>query len=74
NNIIKLKDNVDATKASKLDIAENIKNIQLVEVEGAQLARSIESTDVSLIPGNYAYASGLDLLMYTYLRTFPFQV
>ena len=60
NNIIKLKDNVDATKASKLDIAENIKNIQLVEVEGAQLARSIESTDVSLIPGNYAYASGLD--------------
>lgn len=60
NNIIKLKDNVDATKASKLDIAENIKNIQLVEVEGAQLARSIESTDASLIPGNYAYASSLD--------------
>lgn len=60
NNIIKLKDGVDATKASKLDIAENTKNIQLVEVEGAQLARSIESTDASLVPGNYAYASGLD--------------
>lgn len=60
NNIIKLKDDVDATKASKLDIAENTKNIELVEVEGAQLARSIESTDASLVPGNYAYASGLD--------------
>ena len=60
NNIIKLKDDVDATKASKLDIAENPKNIQLVEVEGAQLARSLESTDASLIPGNYAYASNID--------------
>lgn len=60
NHIIKLKDEVDATKASKLDIAENTKNIQLVEVEGAQLARSLESTDVALIPGNYAYAANLD--------------
>ncbi|WP_294372579.1 MetQ/NlpA family ABC transporter substrate-binding protein [uncultured Clostridium sp.] len=60
NNIIKLKDEVDPAKASKLDIAENTKNIELVEVEGAQLARSIESTDASLVPGNYAYASGLD--------------
>lgn len=60
NNIIKLKDDVDATKASKLDIAENTKNIELVEVEGAQLARTLESTDVALIPGNYAYAANLD--------------
>lgn len=36
---------MDATKASKLDIAENPKNIQFVEVEGAQLARTLESTD-----------------------------
>ena len=60
NNIIKLKDDVNPTKASKLDIAENTKKIELVEVEGAQLARSIESTDASLVPGNYAYASSLD--------------
>lgn len=60
NNIIKLKDGADPTKASKLDIAENPKNIQLVEVEGAQLARTLESTDVALIPGNYAYAANLD--------------
>lgn len=60
NNVIKLKDGVDATKASKLDIAENPKNIQFVEVEGAQLARTLESTDVALIPGNYAYAANLD--------------
>ena len=45
---------------SKLDIAENTKNIELVEVEGAQLARTLESTDVALIPGNYAYAANLD--------------
>ncbi|WP_294407195.1 MetQ/NlpA family ABC transporter substrate-binding protein [uncultured Clostridium sp.] len=60
NNVITLKDGVDPTKASKLDIAENPKNIQLVEVEGAQLARTLESTDVALIPGNYAYAASLD--------------
>lgn len=60
NNIIKLKDNVDATKASKLDIAENPKNIEFVEVEGAQLVRTLESTDAALVPGNYAYAANLD--------------
>ena len=60
NNVITLKDGVDPTKASKLDIAENPKNIKLVEVEGAQLARTLESTDVALVPGNYAYAANLD--------------
>lgn len=60
NGLIKLKDEVDATKASKLDIAENSKDIEFVEVEGAQIARSLDSVDVILIPGNYAFASGFD--------------
>ena len=60
NKVITLKDGVDPTKASTLDIAENPKNIQFVEVEGAQLARILESTDVALVPGNYAYAANLD--------------
>lgn len=60
NGLIKLKDNVDATKASTLDIAENTKNIEFVEVEGAQLARSLDSVDAALVPGNYAFASGFD--------------
>ena len=60
NKVIKLKNGVDATKASKLDIAENPKNIKFVEVEGAQLVRTLESVDAALIPGNYAYAAKLD--------------
>ena len=52
--------NVDDTKATKNDITENSKNLEFLEVEAAQLARSISSADIALVPGNYAIASGLD--------------
>lgn len=60
NGVIKLKDNVDETKATENDVAENPKNIKFTPIEGAQLARSIESVDVVTIPGNFAFASGFD--------------
>lgn len=60
NNVIKLKDKVDETKATENDIAENPKNIDFTPIEGAQLARSIDSVDAVAIPGNFAYASGFD--------------
>lgn len=60
NGVIKLKDNVDETKATENDVAENPKNIKFTPIEGAQLARSIESVDAAAIPGNFAFASGFD--------------
>jgi ABC-type metal ion transport system, periplasmic component/surface antigen len=60
NGVIKLKDNIDETKATEKDVAENPKNIKFTPIEGAQLARSIESVDAALVPGNFAFASKLD--------------
>lgn len=60
NGVIKLKDNIDETKATEKDVVENPKNVKFTPVEGAQLARSIESVDVALVPGNFAFASKLD--------------
>lgn len=58
--LIKIDSNVNDTKATKNDIIENSKNLEFLEVEAAQLARSISSADIALVPGNYAIASGLD--------------
>ena len=58
---IKLKDNVDPLKASKADIADNIKKIKIVEMEAANLPRSRQDVDFAIINGNYAMSSGMKL-------------
>ena len=58
---IKLKDNIDPLKASKADIAENTKNIKLVEMEAANLPRSRQDVDFAIVNGNYAVSSGMNL-------------
>ncbi|MDO4693105.1 MAG: MetQ/NlpA family ABC transporter substrate-binding protein [Eikenella sp.] len=58
---IKLKDGVDPLKASKADIADNLKNIQLVEMEAANLPRSRQDVDFAIVNGNYAMSSGMQL-------------
>lgn len=57
NGIIKLKDGVGLT-ATKMDIAENPKNVEIVEVEAAQIPRSIASVDFACMNGNYAIEAG----------------
>lgn len=47
--------------ATKLDIVENPKNLDIVEMEAAQLPRVLDSVDVAVINGNYAIADGLKL-------------
>lgn len=47
-------------KASTADITENPHNYVFVPMEAAQISRSLDSLDVGFVPGNYAYASGLD--------------
>ena len=58
---LKLKDNVDPLKASKADIAENTKDIKLVEMEAANLPRSRQDVDFAVVNGNYAMSSGMKL-------------
>ncbi len=57
--LITLKEGAGLT-ATKLDIAENPKNLQIEELEAAQLPRSLDSLDLAVINGNYALQAGLN--------------
>ena len=57
-----LKINADAgIKATKLDILENPHNLDIIEVEAAQLPRSLKDVDLAVINGNYAVGAGLSV-------------
>jgi len=58
--IITLKDNIDPTKVSLLDIKDNPKNLVFKTLDGAQIVRSLDSVEIGIVPGNYAIAAGLD--------------
>lgn len=45
--------------ATKLDVKENPKNIEFIEMEAAQLPLSIGDLDLAVINGNYAMQNGL---------------
>lgn len=51
--ILKLKEGV-GLKATKEDIVENPKNVQIKEIEAANLSRSLLDVDYAVINGNYA--------------------
>ena len=57
--LITLKEGAGLT-ATKLDIAENPKNLQIEELGAAQLPRSLDSLDLAVINGNYALQAGLN--------------
>ena len=56
--LITLKEDV-GLEPTKLDIAENPHNYEIVEMEAAQLPRSLGSLDIAVINGNYALDAGL---------------
>ena len=59
--LIKLADGIDASSnATVFDIAENPKNLQITEMDAAQLARSRKDVDLAVINGNFALAAGLN--------------
>lgn len=60
-NLITLKPSLDPTKASEKDIATNPKGLIFKPLEAAQLPRTLDSVTASLINGNFAIASGMDL-------------
>lgn len=56
--VIKLK--ADAgLKATPLDIVENPKKVKIIELDAAQLPRSLDDFDAAVINGNYAESAGL---------------
>lgn len=56
--LIKLKEGA-GLEATKMDITENPKNLEIVELEAAQLPRSLSDGDIAVINGNYAIEAGL---------------
>ena len=56
--LITLKDGVGIA-ATKLDIVDNPKNLEIVELEAAQLTSRLADLDVAVINGNYALDAGL---------------
>lgn len=61
NGLIKLDPNA-GLKATPKDITENPKNLKFIEIEAAQLVRSLEDVDIAVINGNYAIQGGLNAM------------
>lgn len=60
NGLIKLKEGAGFA-ATKNDIAENPHNIEIVELEAAQVSRVIDEVDFVVLNGNYALDAGLNV-------------
>lgn len=60
NQLITLGDAVDETKATVDDIAENHKDLEFKPLDAAQLARSLDTVTIALVPGNFSWAAELD--------------
>jgi D-methionine transport system substrate-binding protein len=56
--LIGLKEGVEL-EATKNDIVKNDKNFKIIEVEAAQIPRSLGDVDIAVINGNYAIEAGL---------------
>lgn len=62
NGLIRLKPGFSdpaADQASPKDIAENPKQLKILEIESPQLPRSLDDVDLAVINGNYALDAGL---------------
>src|SRR5699024_9988360 len=58
--LITLKDGVDAVSAKLSDVKDNPKILEFVEADAAQLARTLDDVDASVINGNNALEAGLN--------------
>lgn len=70
---IKLKEGFDPITVSKRDIVEQKANFSFVEVEQAQLPRTIPDVDYALVNGNFILASDRKLSSSLYLENPPFE-
>ena len=58
NGLLKLKEGV-GINATKQDIVENPKNLDIQEIEAAQVTRTLSDVDIAVVNGNYAIQAGL---------------
>lgn len=58
--LIKLKDGVELMKATSQDIVENPYNLKIVEMDSAQIPRSLSDLDYGVVPGSIVFASNMD--------------
>lgn len=58
---VTLKPGIDVLRASERDVDQNLKGIELLPLEAAQLPRAREDADFAVINGNYATSAGLKL-------------
>lgn len=60
NGLIQLKEGA-GLNATKNDIVKNDKHLKIVEIEAAQIPRSLSDVDIAVINGNYAIEAGLNV-------------
>lgn len=58
--LIEIKDGAGIT-ATKKDIVKNPKNLEIKEIEAAQIPRSLKDVDIAVINGNYALEADLEV-------------
>lgn len=58
--LIILEEDVELVKVTQNDIVENKLNLDIQEMDSAQIPRALEDLDYGVIPGSIVYASGLD--------------
>ncbi|MDP4105373.1 MAG: MetQ/NlpA family ABC transporter substrate-binding protein [Bacillota bacterium] len=58
--LIKLKEGVELAKATAADIAANPLNLKIVEMNSAQIPRTLKDIDYGVIPGSIVYASKIN--------------
>ncbi|MEK5037788.1 MetQ/NlpA family ABC transporter substrate-binding protein [Sporosarcina sp. FSL K6-3457] len=71
--LIEFDPNIELLKASEKDVTVNHKNLKFLPIESGQLPRSVESTDLAAVPGNFALSAGMDLLDALALENMPDQ-
>ena len=59
--LIKINPDIDATKASEKDVAENPIGLLITPLEAAQSPRTLDTVAIAVVNGNYAIAAGLNL-------------
>jgi D-methionine transport system substrate-binding protein len=59
--LIKLKAEIDPTKVTERDVAENPHALRFTLLEAAQIPRSLGSVTIAVVNGNFAIAAGLKL-------------
>ncbi len=57
---ITLDEDVELVKVTEEDIIDNVEDIEIQEMDSAQIPRALEDIDYGVIPGSIVYASGLD--------------